>query len=73
MPGVHATTVKQEDTMDAETSKVVITDISMPFLSMVLFMVKAAIAAIPAFIIPGIPGLLAAAIFDGISGGQGTV
>jgi len=31
--------------------KVIITDIRMPFLSMVIFMVKWALAAIPAFII----------------------
>lgn len=32
-------------------NSVTITDIKMPFLSMVIFMVKAAIASIPAFII----------------------
>ena len=37
--------------MDLEISKVEITDINMPFFSMVLFMVKWAIASIPAIII----------------------
>ena len=40
--------------MENESQKVVITDIKMPFLSMVFFMVKWALAAIPAFIIIGI-------------------
>jgi hypothetical protein len=37
--------------MDSEVSKVEVTDINMPFLSMVWFMVKWAIASIPAIII----------------------
>jgi hypothetical protein len=37
-------------------SNVTITDIKMPFLSMVIFMVKASIAAIPAFIILSVIG-----------------
>lgn len=58
--------------MDTETNRVVITDVRMPFLSMVLFMVKAAIAAIPAFIILGVLGTLVVAIFGGIFAGLGT-
>jgi len=54
--------------LNTESSQVVITDIRMPFMSMV----KAAVAAIPAFIIPGIMGMLVAAIFGGIFGGLGT-
>jgi hypothetical protein len=37
--------------MDSEISKVVVTDIKMPFMSMVVFMIKWALAAIPAIII----------------------
>jgi uncharacterized membrane protein YdjX (TVP38/TMEM64 family) len=37
-------------------TNVTITDIKMPFLSMVIFMVKAAIASIPAFIILSVIG-----------------
>ena len=37
--------------MDSEVSKVEVTDINMPFFSMVWFMVKWAIASIPAIII----------------------
>ena len=37
-------------------TNVTITDIKMPFLSMVVFMVKAAIASIPAFIILSVIG-----------------
>lgn len=44
---------------------VVISDISMPFMSMVIFMVKAAIAAIPATIILSIVGVLIYGLFMG--------
>jgi len=37
--------------MDNETQKVVVTDIKMPFFSMVVFMIKWMLAAIPAFIV----------------------
>lgn len=37
-------------------NNVTITDIKMPFISMVVFMVKAAIASIPAFIILSVIG-----------------
>jgi len=50
-------------------SQVVITDVKMPFLSMVVFMVKGAIAAIPAIIILAILGAIISAIFGGIFGG----
>jgi hypothetical protein len=40
-----------EEIMDSEVSKVEVTDINMPFFSMVWFMVKWAIASIPAIII----------------------
>ncbi len=46
--------------------KVVVTDISMPFGSMVLFIIKWSVAAIPALIILSIIGVLLAAIFGGI-------
>jgi len=37
--------------MDNEIQKVVITDIKMPFFSMVVFMIKWMLASIPAFIV----------------------
>lgn len=40
--------------MDNDTQHVIITDIKMPFFSMVVFMVKWALAAIPAFLVIGI-------------------
>jgi uncharacterized membrane protein YvbJ len=43
-----------------------ITDIDMPFGSMVAFMVKWAIASIPAFVILFVLGLLVAAVFGGL-------
>ncbi len=50
-------------------SNVRVTDINMPFLSMVVFMIKWAIASIPAMIILGIAGAVMAGIFGGIVGG----
>ncbi len=52
-------------------SGVVITDVRMPFISMVIFMVKFAIASIPAFIILGILGAVITTIRGGIFGGMG--
>ncbi|HIG78890.1 MAG TPA: hypothetical protein EYQ47_02615 [Cycloclasticus sp.] len=50
--------------MDTQgTTKVGITDIKMPFLSMVVFLVKLSIAAIPAFIIMSIVASILFAIF----------
>jgi hypothetical protein len=46
---------------------IVIVDIRMPFISMVIFMVKAAVAAIPAFIILALLGAVTAAIFGGVA------
>jgi hypothetical protein len=52
--------------MGTETSAhVVVTDIRMPFWSMVVFMIKWAIAAIPALIILAVPGGVAAALLSG--------
>ena len=48
------------------TSQVVVTDIRMSFWSMVVFMIKWAIAAIPAFIILAVIGGIAAALFSGL-------
>lgn len=46
-----------------ETSGVTVTDIRMPFLSMVFFMVKWVIASIPAFFILIILGMLTTAFY----------
>ena len=50
------------------TTNVNIIDVKMPFMSMVAFMVKAAIAAIPAFIILAILGVLVAAVIGAMTG-----
>ena len=47
---------------------VTIVDIRMPFWSMVIFLVKAAIAFIPAFIILSIIGALVVGLLGGIAG-----
>jgi len=50
--------------MDSDdVAKVSIIDIKMPFLSMVVFLVKLSIAAIPAFIIMSIVGSFLFAVF----------
>jgi hypothetical protein len=45
-----------------ERREVVVTDIRMPFLSMVVFLVKLAVAAIPAMIILSVIGALVTAL-----------
>lgn len=52
-----------------DDANVRVTDINMPFMSMVVFMIKWAIASIPAMIILGIAGAITAGIFGGIFGG----
>ncbi len=48
--------------------KVVVTDVRIPFVSMVILMVKWAIASIPAFIILAILGAILAGIFGAAFG-----
>lgn len=54
-----------------EVNQVTIVDVKMPFMSMVVFMVKAAIASIPAFIILTVIGAIFFALLGGIFGGMG--
>ncbi len=54
-----------------QDSKVVVTDVQMPFSSMVIFMIKWAIAAIPAFIILSMLGAILFAVFGGLLLGIG--
>ena len=49
------------------TNEVVITDIKMPFMSMVVFMVKWVIASIPAMLILSIIAGLIAVVFGGLA------
>lgn len=58
-------------TRRGKENHVSIVDVKMPFMSMVVFMVKAAIAAIPAMIILAIVGSIIVAIFGGLFGGIG--
>lgn len=48
-------------------NQVVITDIKMPFVSMVIFMVKWAIAAIPAMLILAFIGTVLVGLFGGLA------
>ena len=56
---------------DEIEKRVVVTDINMPFMSMVIFMVKWVIASIPAFIILSILGAVLTAILSAFMGGMG--
>jgi hypothetical protein len=58
------------DRHDDTRREVVVTDIKMPFGSMVAFMVKWAIAAIPAMIILGVLWYLLMMVVFGLSGGM---
>lgn len=49
--------------------EIVVTDVKMPFLSMVVFMIKWAIASIPALIILSLLFTLFTLIFGGFMGG----
>lgn len=53
----------------AKVTSVHVTDITMPFLSMVGFMVKLAIAAIPAALILTVLGWIAVAVLGGLAKG----
>jgi hypothetical protein len=55
--------------MDTQTSEVVVVDIKMPFWSMVVFMVKWSIAAIPAITILVVLVALIAGVLGGMFGG----
>jgi hypothetical protein len=50
-------------------SRVIVTDVDMPMGAMVAFMIKWAIASIPAFIILFLLALIATVVFGGISAG----
>ncbi len=50
--------------------EVVVTDIRMPFMSMVVFMIKWAVASIPAFLILSILFGLMTLVFGGFMGGM---
>ncbi len=56
--------------MNEVNNRVTVVDIQMPFWSMVVFMVKAAIAAIPAIIILSIFFAIVTAIFTAMFGGM---
>ena len=56
--------------MSAEFNNVVVTDVRMPFGSMVVFMVKWAIATIPAIIILTVIASLTFGILNAIFGGM---
>lgn len=56
---------------DNEKQEVTIVDIKMPFMSMVIFLVKFAIASIPAFIILTFIFMVLGTLFGGIFHGLG--
>jgi len=64
--------MNQQTTGEHMNNNVTIIDIKMPFISMVIFMVKAAIASIPAMIILSIIGSIIFAVL-GFTFGSGNV
>ncbi len=56
---------------EEESQYVVVTDIRMPFLSMVVFMIKWAVASIPAFIILSIIAAVLMMLLGGMLSGMG--
>ncbi len=59
------------DRQSNEKQQVTIVDIKMPFMSMVIFLIKFTIAAIPAFIILSFIFMVLGAIFGGVFHGFG--
>jgi hypothetical protein len=55
---------------DNENQYVVVTDIRMPFISMVIFMVKWVVASIPAFIILSMVGSVLMVLIGGMTSGM---
>ncbi len=58
---------------DEHSQQVVVVDVRMPFLSMVVFLVKLAIASIPALIIVWILVMVLGGILAGLFGGMAMV
>jgi len=56
---------------NSNNNQVTIVDIKMPFMSMVVFMIKAAIAAIPAFLILSLIMMSMSVLLSTIFGGGG--
>ncbi len=52
--------------MNQQADRVVITDVQIPFGSMVILIIKAVIASFPALLILGFVGVLGAVIFSGL-------
>ncbi len=59
--------------MNDNSNRVTVVDIQMPFWSMVVFMVKAAIASIPAIIILSVLFAIVTALFTAMFGGMSTL
>jgi hypothetical protein len=55
-----------------QSSQVVVVDVRMPFWSMVIFLVKLAIASIPAFVLLVAIGFAVSALLGGLAAGLGT-
>jgi hypothetical protein len=65
---IDATVEPREETMNENTQPVVVVDLRIPFVRLVLFFVKAALAAIPAAIIVGALIMLATAVVAALIG-----
>jgi hypothetical protein len=62
---------EMEITMDTQSNDVTVVNIKMPFWSMVIFMVKWAIASIPAILILVVLGAMLVGFLNGLFGSLG--
>ena len=70
LPDLKIKKVYKTNLLENNKQEIIVTDIKMPFMSMVVFMVKFAIASIPAFIILSIIFAILGAVFGGIFHGM---
>ncbi len=56
--------------MEGLAQRIVVVDLRIPFIRLVLFFVKVALAAIPAAIILGVIGMLLSALIAALAGGN---
>jgi hypothetical protein len=58
----------EEQAMADDTREVIVTDIRMPFWSLVIFLVKLALASIPAWFILAVLWMVIVMLFGGVAG-----
>ena len=72
MPAIAKSTKDETLVISANQEGIIIKDIQMPFGSMIVFMVKWALASIPAFIIISVIIAICLSVFTGLLAGLGS-